>query len=212
MIRKLVIFITGLVLLGVVFAAVALSGAIYDAGSKLTVDTFFFQPLNLSSQRVDAPEDPAQMGETRIRDILIKKYVSEYFYVHPGMADIAARMQQGSPMYYLSTPDVFSQWKSGEAQNIQRLAEKNAFRTATVVGEILKPADSDYYVAEYELHTWGRPNDMSAAPVVTRGRLHLALQYESGIRESLLRRGIHRHLAGGGDPAVMFKFRVTAVK
>ena len=113
----------------------------------------------------------------------------------------------------MSAPDVFSQWKNGEAVGIQSMSENNMMRTVEIAGEIYKPADGDYWIVPYILKTWTKPNDMSVTPQITTGTLLMNIVYEPGIRETTL--DIGKYLKNSYnrfeieyDPAIIFRFRV----
>jgi len=208
--RKIVSFFIGLCIVALMLGAVAGAGAIYDTARRIKIVTYFFQPNNQSVERVGVPATPADLGPDKMRKILVEKYLTEYFYVIPDAANVEARMSAQSPLALMSTSDVFNNWLALEAVRIQELAEAGAFRTVRVVGDIEKPADSDFWTVQYEMKTWRRPNDMAEEPLVTRDVLYMGLgdQYLMDLREGI---DIKRYLEGGGDPAVIFRFGVTAI-
>ena len=207
--KKILRFFTGLFLLVLTFGLIWAAAAIYDTGNKLTVDTFFFQPANLSERRPGVPKSISDIGDDEIRRMLIDKFVSEYFYVIPNSLDIENRVAGKGGLKGIVSPQVFKAWQAGEAVNIQELAAEKAMRTARVINIIPRPGVSDYWTIDYELHTWMRPNDFSVAPVVERGRLYMSLRYKNGLKTS---DQIGRYLETGGDPAALFKFIVTDVQ
>lgn len=209
--KKLILFFIGFILLGVIFASLYCVGAVYDASQKLTVETYFFQGNNLSSGRVGTPQTPTEMGDTWVADLLVQKFVSEYFYVIPDSENIAQRTLGKSVLAQMSSSAVFNDWKNSAAQDIQEMASDNYFRTAHVIGNILRPAGSDYWTVFYELRTWTQSNNMNATPDVSRGVMYINVTYENGIRDSIQKMGVHKFLDNGGNPAVLFKFRVNAV-
>ena len=207
--KKILRFFTGLFLLVLTFGLIWAAAAIYDTGNKLTVDTFFFQPANLSERRPGVPKSISDIGDDEIRRMLIDKFVSEYFYVIPNSLDIENRLAGKGGLKGIVSPQVFKAWQAGEAVNIQKLAAEKAMRTARVINIIPRPGVSDYWTIDYELHTWMRPNDFSVAPVVERGRLYMSLRYKNGLKTS---DQIGHYLETGGDPAALFKFLVTDVQ
>lgn len=209
--KKLIMFLTGLMLLVLTFGALYLGGAIYDAGEKRSIDTFFFQPNNLSADRPGELQTPDEMGESRILNMLVDRYVTEYFYVIPDRENIAGRTRSDSVLARMSGADVFRTWQNTVASEIQTMAEHGAMRTAAIVGDILRPTGSDYWQADYELRTWNVANDLSVAPTVTHGTMYMKIRYESGLRDSVVEYGVHRYLDNGGDPANLFKFEVREV-
>lgn len=210
--KKLIMFLSGLALLVLTFGLLYLTGAIYDAGEKRTVDTYFFQPNNLSSQRPGEIQTPDEMGDSRILTMLVDRYVTEYFYAIPDRENIARRTRTGDTLARMSSDAVFNAWRNTTALDIQHLADEKALRTAAVIGDIVRPSGSDYWQVDYELRTWRTPNDLTVAPDVTRGTMFMKIRYESGLRNSILEYGIHKFLDNGGDPATLFKFQVTAIE
>ncbi len=210
--KKLIMFFAGLMLLVLTFAALFFAGAIYDTGDKIAVETFFFRPNNLSERRVGALETPAALGESRVIDRLVAKYVNEYFYAIPDAENIARRTRADSALGQMSAPDVFQKWQNGEAIKIQTMADKKYMRLVRIIGAAHKASsDALYWTVNYELQTWTNPNDLSATPEITRGTMYLNLVYEPGIRDSIEQMGIHKYLDAGMDPATLFKFRVNEI-
>lgn len=207
--RKIILFFTGLAILLICGGSLFLAGAILDTGNKIAVETYFFQPNNLSSGRPGVPVLPNDLGEDRVTRMLIDKFVTEYFYAIPDEANIIARMNGATVLPYIASGNVFKAWRAGEAQKIQQLARDKSMRTARVVGEILKPMGSDYWTVEYELKTWENPNDMSEIPVITRGRMYVNISYVPGLREPVSY--VHEYLEAGNDPAAVFIFKVNAI-
>lgn len=208
--RKIVSFFIGLCILALMFGAIAGAAAIYDTARRIRVETYFFQPNNLSGERVGVPATPADLGPDKMRRRLVEKYISEYFYVIPDTANVEERMSAFSPLARMSTADVFRQWQEQEGAYIKTLAEEGGFRTVRVIGEITKPADSDFWTVEYEMKTWRHPNDMAEEPIVTRDVLYMGLsdQYMMDFRENI---DVAQYLEDGYDPAAIFRFGVTAI-
>lgn len=209
MVRKLFAFLTGLLTLALIFASMWSVSAIYDSADKTTVEAYFFQPNRLSSRRVGVPATPADLGEYKMIQRLVAKYIHEYFYVIPDNIDINRRRSADSVLSLLSSSSVFNDWLAGEATEIQTLADQGAFRVASIVGEIEKPApNNDYWTVRYELRTWAAPNDMAQEPEIRHGTLYMKLIYYPGLRPEM---DVQRYLDMGLDPAGMFKFMVTEI-
>lgn len=208
--RKIISFFIGLCIIALMLGAIAGAAAIYDTARQIRIETYFFQPNNQSGERVGIPATPADLGPDKLRRYLVEKYLSEYFYVIPDSADIEQRMRSNSPLARTSAPDVFYQWQMGEAQRIEELANSGAFRVIQVIGDITKPADSDFWTVQYEMKTWYKPNDMAEEPVITRDVLYMGLsdEYMMDFRENL---DVAKYLEEGGDPAAIFRFGVTAI-
>ena len=218
MIKKLITFFAGLVLIALTIAMLFLSSAIYDSANKSNVETYFFQRDLLSEMRPGAPETAMEIGETAMREMLVRKFVNEYFYAIPDIEDIATRTGRNSTLARMSSQRVFGNWLDTVAEEIQAMANKKQMRTVDIDDEIYKPADSDYWVVPYVLYTWETPNDMLANPIISHGTLLMDIAYEPGIRETVggktfdvgnyLKRGYNR-FESGYEPAIIFKFRVN---
>lgn len=207
--RKLFAFLTGLLILASTFAAMWTVSAIFDSAEKMTVDAYFFQPNRLSSRRVGVPATPQDLGDKKMMERLVAKYIYEYFYVIPDDVDITRRLSQNSVLARLSSEAVFDTWLDGEATEIQKLSSQGAFRVATVIDNIYKPTeDSDYWTVKYELRTWAAPNDMAQEPEIRHGTLYMNIIYYPGLRPGL---DVQQYLDMGLDPAGMFKFMVTDI-
>jgi len=216
MIRRLIMFIFGLVLLALTVAMLFLASAIYDTSERESVETYFFQTNDLSTQRPGVPVRESEIGETAMREMLIKKYVTEYFYAIPDTGNIATRLGSTSTLGRMSTATVFNEWANGEAIGIRTMAENKMMRTVAIDGEIYKPVDSDYWVVPYVLKTWTVSNDVSIKPQITRGTLLLDVLYEPGPRETIdigkILKDSYNGSETGYDPAVIFKFKVQSLE
>lgn len=211
MIKKIIMFFSGLAILILTFGMLYFTGAIFDAGTNLTVQPYFFQPNFLSERRPGTPLTVEEIGDTKFLDMLIKKYVTEYFYVIPDVENVARRTLSSSSLAKMSSSAAFKTWLDTEAKNIQELAEAKKMRTVDIIGEIYKPSGSDYYVINYELKTWTKPNDFNTIPSTNRGILYLNINFESGMRTDVSMTQIHEYLEAGYDPVSVFKFQVIEV-
>ena len=211
--RKIIMFLTGLMILLLMFAGLYFAAAVYDAGDKFSVEPFVFQPNNLSTARIGVPVSVEQLPDQVVLESLIKKFVMEYFYVTPDVENIAHRTRRDGILALMSTPAVFNEWVDGAARDIERLAEQNALRRVLVANEILRPAGSEYWTVVYELQTWPIPNDMTQTPEITRGVIYLRIAFVNQLRDQMHGKpfNIREYLANGGDPAAIFKFRVEEV-
>lgn len=210
--KKIIRFFIGIITVALTCGALFIVGVIYDTGNKISVETYFFQPNNLSSRRIGIPVTPAELGDGRVIDMLVDKFISEYFYVIPDTDNVAIRTSSKGTLFEISNRNVFAQWQEEISPQIMEMAEKRMFRTANVVGNVIKPTDeSEYWTVNYQLRTWTTPNDFSTQPEITQGKMYIKLIYERGIRDSIMLRGIHHFLEKGGNPVVLFKFRVTEV-
>ena len=212
MIRKLITFLASIVLTALTIAMLFLASAIYDSAKKSSVDTFFFQRNELSEMRPGVPVTPAEIGETAMRETLIKKYINEYFYAIPDSENIARRMTRSSTLAWMSTPNVFNTWVQTEGETISTMADQKMMRMVQIDGEIFKPTGSDYWVVPYVLYTWTNANDMENEPVITHGTLLLDVFFAPGMTDKFdigkyLKHDYNR-FEPRRDPATIFRFGV----
>jgi len=212
--RKIFGYIIGLATMLSVFAMIYVVAAIYDTGNKSIIEPFFFRTGLNAFIQTDMPRSLGEMGERKMRDWLIQKYVTEYFYVVPDAENVARRTNGNTAIISrMSAPNVARQWERGELIQIREMASNGVMRRVRVFNEIFKPAGSDYWHVDYELKTWYKPNDMDTAPVITRGTMYIKIQ-ESGKVGQLYSNleGVQKALLAGIDPAVVFMFRVLSVQ
>jgi hypothetical protein len=191
-------------------AMVYFGAVIFDATYKMQIEPYFMQPADLSSARVGRPVPIEKLSDEFIRDRLIKKFVIEYFYVIPDSENVNERIESGA-ISRMGTPAVFREWKENVAPGLARLADDNVLRRVIVRDNIRK--GGDYYVVEYDLITYDRPNDTNAVPEIKKNneiRLRLAL-FEKKIWEDS-DAAIVKYLESGGDPSAIFKFKVDEVR
>ena len=210
--KKLLMFLAGVILLMLIVASLYVVGAIYDAGARRSIDTYFFQTNGQSGMRLGVPASARDLGDDRMREMLIKKYVYEYFYVTPGDANLEDRTGPLSTLRQLSTPAVYNRWQQEQVPEIQQLAKDGAMRMVDVVGPIVKNPDSDFWSVEYQLTTWHTPNDFAARPVVTRGQMLIAIHPDAGYSELRPDVDVEKRLRAGYDPATLFKFMAIQVE
>jgi hypothetical protein len=210
--KKLIGYILGILLLALVVVMLFFASAIYDTRARESIQTYFFQRDGVSVRRPGEPVRESDIGETAMREILIKKYVTEYFYAIPDVENIAVRTQTQSTLARMSTADVFNTWVNGQADIIQSMAQRKMMRTVAIDGEIHKPADSDYWIVPYVLYTWETPNDITTKPKATHGTLLMGVRYEPGFRSTIDVGKILKHnynnFESQEDPATVFKFMV----
>lgn len=210
--KKLIVFLSGLIMLALAGAAVYLTGAIFDAGRAQVIKPYFFQPNNLSERRPGVPLTAADMGDAEFLELLVRKYITEYFYAAPDPENIAQRTSGNSVLARMSSADVFNNWNQTVAQDIQELADDKSMRTARVIDKIFKPSGSDYWVVNYELTTWTKPNDFNVLPIVNRGTMYMKIVYEPRMRTTPDINVLHEYLEAGGDPAAVFQFNVIEIQ
>lgn len=209
--KKILLFLLGLILVAMSGGAIYLAGAIYDATSSQRIIPYFFQPNNLSEHRPGTPETPTEMGEMEFLDLLVRKYVTEYFYVAPDVENIARRMGANGALGRMSSRSVFDSWLNGEARTIQEMAGNKVFRTVRVIDRVTRPVNSTYWIVNYELTTWNGPNNFGVIPQKSRGTMFMDITYEPRMLSNIDIRALHDYLENGGDPCTVFHFRVNEI-
>ena len=209
--KKLIMFLAGLILVTLMFGALFMAGAIYDTGNKATVDTFFFQPNNLFYHRPGDLKSINDLSADQLRDMLLNKYITEYFYVTPDLAELANRMEGKTALRKMSAPKVFAYWLENIAPEIEEMTNQRMLRTASLVSVNPVPGSDKYWRVEYELKTWGKPNDLALSPVVTRAVLHMEIVYQQKLKEEINGRPIEYYLESGQDPVAVFGFGIRDI-
>ena len=203
-------FFSGLMLMALMCGALILTGFIYDTSAKTTIDTYFFQPNDNAIGRPGVPVDDTILGADKMRERLVAKYITEYFYATPDMSDITRRKAGETSLYRMSVRPVFNAWLKNVAPEIEDLAKSRALRTVSLIS-LTQDQNDKYWIAEYELKTWQTPNDFATTPVVNRGILYLGINYAPGMRDKMGKKSVEDYLESGGDPAAVFKFIVIDV-
>ena len=212
--KKLLMFFVGVILMCLTFGMVVVGSAIYDTASQQTIDTFFFQPANLSSQRIGVPASLNDLSSDKIREMLVDKFITEYFYVIPDMKNVSARLDGTIGLRWMVSADVFNEWAATTGVEISQMATGHQMRMARMV-DLELPVDSDnWWTVTYELTTWPVPNDFSHEPQVTLGTMYIKLNFEPGIRPMMYGEefNLGKFLENGGDPSLIFMFRVDDVE
>jgi len=219
--RNMMYFFVGIALLLLTGAAVFLGGFLFDAAGDSRVVGFVFQPNSLAERRVGRPVPLEELSEQFVRERLIAKFMTEYFYVIPNADNVANRTGSHSVMAALASPEVFADWRDNVAPDLERMAGEKVLRRV-VVHDILKT--DQYYSINYDLVTWARPNLLDELPNVTNGTVYLQITtvFEDGRSKADATNGVRDAINGvplntesflksGGDPSVIFKFTVTKV-
>ncbi len=208
--KKLMLFFCSLILIALMFGALFLSGAIYETSNKATVETYFFQPDDSFLRRQATPKALTDISDDELRDMLLSKYITEYFYVTPDVEDVNRRTAGKSPLARMSVVKVFESWLENVAPKIEEMAQKNMLRTAKLISVTPQAGSDKYWRVEYELKTWERPNDLAISPIVTRGEMYMQIVFKPGIRQEFREHNkVAEYLENGGDPAALFMFGIT---
>lgn len=209
--KKLIMFLAGLILVALMFGALFLAGAIYDTGNKATVDTFFFQTNNLFYQRPGDLKSINDLTADQLRDMLLNKYITEYFYVTPDATELANRIDGQTALRKMSTPKVFAYWLENIAPQIEEMTKMRMLRTASLVSVTPAPGSDRYWRVEYELKTWNKPNDLALSPETTNGVLHIEIFFLKQLKEEINGRPIEYYLESGKDPVAVFRFGILDI-
>lgn len=204
-------FLTLIAMLGLVF----FSGAIYDAEGKHTIDTFFFEQDMRSDLRVSPPVSADDIPDHVLREMILTRFVNEYFYVLPYEQNAVARTEFKNTdgtitaLYGLARnhPAVYNDWKQNVAPEIVEMSGKKFLRFVHV--DKIVPDESGNLVIHYELRTWTKPNDVLAKPELKRGQLYVDVTktpiHVNATKETL---SLLKH---GEDPLSAFDFEVLSV-
>lgn len=192
---------------------VAVACGIYDFTSAFKIEPYFFQPGALSQRRVENPKTISDLGSDTVRNMLVYKYVNEYFYVVPNSSDIVSRIKgvypNGMPttLRGMSANPAFDYWIKNQSKQIEELSSKGVMRTVTVKN--ISVGITGHLIVDYELKTWFNANDMYETPTATQGRIYMDVQYTPGVRDDTV--ALER-LEKGMDAASVFKFKVINVE
>jgi len=214
MMKRLIGFLFGFATMVMVFGAIYVAASIYDQSDKFVVEPYFLRTSVQSSDLPGLPKSLSEVGKRKMRDWLIQKYVTEYFYIVPDEENIDRRTvaRYNPPMYIMSSPAAFREWTENIVPEMRKMAESGVRRTVTVFNEIFKPDQSDYWRVDYELKTWYNPNDMSESPEITRGTMYLDIGTDmhvgqiGDVKQPI--DNVQEALRHGIDPAVVFVFTV----
>jgi len=219
--KKLVSLLAILILVVATGVIVYLGATLFDISRRLNVSPYFMQSADFSTERVGRPVDIANLSEDFIRDRLMAKFVIEYFYVIPDPNDATARTVAGSPLWFLSSPEVFAEWKNNTAPAIAKMAGNGVLQrviikqTAGGSPDIVR--SGDFYVVGYDLVTYNQSNALSATPTfLTNQKLYLRILDLPAKQVRTLLNGnpfdVQKFLQDGGDPSGIFKFQVVEVR
>ena len=208
--KKIIMFFAGLIILILSVVVLYFTGSIYDASKNLTIVPYFFQPNYLSDRRLSKPLTETEIGENEFLNLLVQKYVTEYFYAIPDLENIAQRTLSNSTLAKLSNDNVFNEWLKTEEPVIETLAEHKALRSVKLLDKIYKPSDSKYWIVNYELTTLEKPNDFNQVPNITRGTLYMILLYEDGLKPDISIKNISESIKNA-NPITLFKFKVVEI-
>lgn len=207
-------YFLGFLTLVTTFVMLYVASAIYNASTHVTTEPYFFRRSYLAKYQTNTPKPLSEIGERKLLDWLLQKYVVEFFYVIPSKDNIENRTvgnQYKSPIYAMSSSAVFGYWLKNVAPKLQDMAEHGVLQQVNVFDEIYKSPNSDYWQVEYELKTWYKPNDMSENPTITRGTMYIRVNgYTGQIYDQLDE--VRQALNNGIDPSLVFPFVVDGIQ
>lgn len=214
--KKMTFMFSGILLLVTMLGLLFFVGAIYDAEKKQKIETFFFEPIEASRDRIKTPISADDMPDNYLRNMLITRFLNEYFYVIPDTNNAKARADwhnvDGTPTALVGLAgrrSVITKWTETEAKKIIELAEDGALRFVHVDTENITESESGHLVVPYTLTTWTKPNDVLAAPEVWSGNIYLEVTRDP-IRVQSTQKTLDR-LERGVDPVAAFSFRILDV-
>lgn len=213
--RRLALILVGLLILVMMLGLLFFSGAIYDAEKKYTVETFFFEPNSQSERRIKPPVSAGNIPDKVLRELIIRRFVNEYFYVIPDVDNANKRQNfrntdgTETALWGLSadSPKIYTTWAETVAPEIIELAGQNALRIVEVTG--ISESESGHLVVDYVLKTWTKPNDVMALPELTMGALYLDIKKQP-VRVKQSQEALDR-LKNGVDPVSAFTFEILDV-
>ena len=216
--KKTTVFLFGLLLIPIMLASLLVTGVIFNTGKKIDVETYFFQPSNTPLERPGVPASPKDLGKNALLNMLISRYVTEYFYVIPDLSNVEARLKPNanSSLYLTSGKAVFEHWVQNIAPQIQEMAEQKMLRLVAIESIEKDPNANDYWIVSYSLTTWNSPNNFVEKPTTVRDTIYMNIQYEPDIRLTITTNAGEKIsaetiLESGQDPASVFKFRVLNI-
>jgi len=212
--RKVFLFLSGLILIAAMCGGMFLAAAIYDTAGKTTVVPYFFQPDDEFHRRPGVPASPEDLGmntedfeNSRMYNLLMSRVIMEMFYVTPDSDEMQRRLDGDTGLVNMVTPDVFKIWQKEIAPELQQMVTDKKLRMVRIV-QI--DTEDQYKKVTYELKTWNKPNDMNTLPELSYGTVYLKVFYMPGLRKEMVlaRKTVTEYLEDGGNPAAVFKFGI----
>ena len=210
--KTILYFFAGLILMAVVAFGLFVSGVLFDSAGDAKIEPFVFQPSNYSDYRMAAPVPLEQMPLELVQELLVKKFISEYFGVIPDSDEMEHRASGGT-LKKMATSEVFDDWEKTIFPELKKLAGQKTMRIARVVPPIIRPPESDYLEVNYILETFANPNIIGSAPSVQKGTVYMIMRFQKELWEDRPDGpgDMAEYLEHGGDPAAVFKFLVEKV-
>ncbi len=201
-------FLSGIMLIVIVFATLFFAVLLYNTVGQLSIHTYIFQMSNNPEQRVGPMQSMNDMTPDELRNKLIHKYVSEYFKVIPTQDNSKNGSVQQFTIRKLSTLDVYNKWYNGEATTIAKMAQQNMFRRI-IVDRIVPTDDSNWFEVKYTAQTWEESNNMDTNVIESHGTVLLRVRFEKDFLPAI---NIKQSLKNGDNPALLFRFRVSDIR
>lgn len=211
---KIVYFFIGILLMATAFLSLMVTGVIYDMDSKTTVEPKFFQQNDSHEERPGVPASPTDLGDNKMRDLLITKYITELFYITPDKSETQRRIEGRTSLRRMSSPQAFKKWYDVVGPEIEAASDKGILRTVSVTGILPRKGSENYWTVSYELKTWHTPNDFFVAPQITHDIIDLHVRYAPGLRtkENLAGYTVTQYLEReNADPSAVFNFQIQDI-
>jgi len=219
--KKLIAFFIGFFLVLLSFVALFLMSIIFNGSDKVQIKSYIFQPALRSYERFSNLQAAKDINPTKLRDILVQKYVTEYFYVLPLEQNIKNRTSlQTAPLRYISTRTVFDSWLKTQAKTIEQMTTEKQFRTvefpvnAIYVEDVPNKPNIKKYTIKYITKTWPATNSIADnnQPIVEYKLLRLEALFTPDLKKETTSKKLKKDLNSGKDPVSLFNFVVTAIE
>lgn len=214
--RKSILFFSGTFITVFVIAMLVAVAAIYYSVDKSTIEAFFLQPGRTVDRRPGTPESIAEFDPKELQNMLIERFISEYFSVSPDKNELEARKQGKTVLKLMSLKDVFSDWYSDVAPELSDLSEAGVLRQVKLISAepdlvSAEPDQLPYWYVKYQMKTWYKPNNLSEIPKITEGIIYMRFDFKPKMKIFSSTMTAERYLESGRDPAGVFYFYVGDV-
>jgi hypothetical protein len=211
LIKKLFGFLFSVLLILCAIAVAYFAAQMFDMTRRVSVSPQILLTDDVSDNRTSKPIAFDDLPDEFVRDILIRRFMTEYFGVLPGerlMAQTANGILRG-----MASASALEYRAENIELELLELAAARAMRRVTVTGPVV--TDGDWLRVKFDEITWKRPNEIWNPPTLRTGReVMLRVRFDKSLREI---RGDKPFDAGafmtdGGDPAAVFRFIVEEVR
>ena len=214
MIRKILLFFAGLILVLLMCGMLYMSGAIYDTATKTSVVPYFFETNLHYPERLGTPDTPDELAsdaaieESEMFKRLVERSIIEMFYVTPDATELKSRLEGQTALGKMLYRSAFVKWQELIAPEIEKLTTERKLRLVKLVNII---PEEQYFNVVYELKTWNQSNNLEISPEISYDAIYLNIRYEPGMRTSIGKKSVEQWLEQGKDPATAFRFMVMDI-